>query len=834
MYTNFVTLSEDDIPNNFIEFNSLDITINHQQMNPDKPLYFTIDTTETSHNHTFSDVCIDQEDDDGVMNHIARFYNRYGYTKALRLLLNDESNLDYYRLMITGINNPENNKVNIVMTLYVEKMFLLNLYEKVEIPPIIYKMVIDNMTSKSNVWHSRKKNKKPILKDGTVKLDQAQPFPVNGNIEMFKRSPYNYQQQNYCWMTELERRVDTNTLSYQTYETSNNTNIGSYYIEAINEHLFLDRQEKRMVDISTFPTKTFNFKGGVLADDVGLGKTFSTISLIKRRHESGQNPTLIICPRRLCLQWKNEIDLSTDLSTYIVNSITQFKKLNLENINTKDIILVSYQFLTSKKYTELVELNNADINYPLFHIYQWNRLILDEGHEYITSNMNINKMHYRDTLKQLYLINSKYRWICSGTPYTCGLDIFEILRFLGPRPLTNIVDYSTRDGIISDNTETKKMFNHIQSDVVKLLFRKNTKDTVSNEVQIPLPNIQTTLLNMTNIERAIYNTALDDKDKKIQLCNNIQVCESHVKVLGNEPISQTEAHDKMVTYYETKMKYQEIRLENIQNDIDNHNRLIVEEDIPTNQDTLETLQEKYNEVNNEFKDNTRKCQIFSELAENLEKEKNCPVCYEELETLYKAVTPCGHFICGECIQEISKCNHKLECPMCRNPLKKESLNIISPENMDMTMKLGTKMSELITYSNQILADSIDNRVLVFSQWDSMLRLISKNLTSNSVNHMILNGSYHTINSKLRKFRLDNSIRIILMSSEKAASGLNLTEANHIILMDTLNNDPETSKVIESQAIGRAVRIGQTQHVQVKRFIMANTIEEDLYNEYLKI
>ena len=76
--------------------------------------------------------------------------------------------------------------------------------------------------------------------------------------------------------------------------------------------------------------------------------------------------------------------------------------------------------------------------------------------------------------------------------------------------------------------------------------------------------------------------------------------------------------------------------------------------------------------------------------------------------------------------------------------------------------------------------------------------------------------------------LDNNIKIVLLSSDKAVSGLNLTEANHIILLDTLNNDRETSRVIEEQAIGRAVRIGQTQIVKVKRLIMKSTIEHDFY------
>ena len=44
--------------------------------------------------------------------------------------------------------------------------------------------------------------------------------------------------------------------------------------------------------------------------------------------------------------------------------------------------------------------------------------------------------------------------------------------------------------------------------------------------------------------------------------------------------------------------------------------------------------------------------------------------------------------------------------------------------------------------------------------------------------------------------------MVLLSSDKAVSGLNLTEANHIILLDTLNNDKETSQIIEQQVVSK--------------------------------
>ena len=90
---------------------------------------------------------------------------------------------------------------------------------------------------------------------------------------------------------------------------------------------------------------------------------------------------------------------------------------------------------------------------------------------------------------------------------------------------------------------------------------------------------------------------------------------------------------------------------------------------------------------------------------------------------------------------------------------------------------------------------------------------------------------YVVQGRIRKFKLDNSIRIVLLSSENAASGLNLQEANHIILFDTMNKNINKTKIIEDQAIGRSVRIGQKNEVKITRLIMENTIEYDYFLKF---
>ena len=110
----------------------------------------------------------------------------------------------------------------------------------------------------------------------------------------------------------------------------------------------------------------------------------------------------------------------------------------------------------------------------------------------------------------------------------------------------------------------------------------------------------------------------------------------------------------------------------------------------------------------------------------------------------------------------------------------------------------------------------------------MLKLVGKVLQEFDIKYLNLNGSIHVVNGRIRRFKLDESIRIVLMSSEKSASGLNLQEANHIVLLDTMNTDRDNAKIIEEQAIGRAVRIGQKNPVNVIRLIMESTIEHDFF------
>jgi SNF2 family DNA or RNA helicase len=65
----------------------------------------------------------------------------------------------------------------------------------------------------------------------------------------------------------------------------------------------------------------------------------------------------------------------------------------------------------------------------------------------------------------------------------------------------------------------------------------------------------------------------------------------------------------------------------------------------------------------------------------------------------------------------------------------------------------------------------------------------------------------------------------MLSLKNAASGTNLTEATHILFIEPIDASVEECRAIESQAIGRACRVGQKNKITVMRILIENSIEE---------
>lgn len=253
----------------------------------------------------------------------------------------------------------------------------------------------------------------------------------------------------------------------------------------------------------------------------------------------------------------------------------------------------------------------------------------------------------------------------------------------------------------------------------------------------------------------------------------------------------------------------------------------------------------------------------------------CPICWCDFEEDSKVIiTKCRHVLCIECFENLTNTSRQryVSCPECREPvyksnvitvkvseineseedkqkrLAKEAAEKLKGENgenkekitpdweKECISKYGTKMSVLIKYLKNIFAE-IDkegnnkgHRAIIFSQYDNMLKLIGKTLAEYDIKNVYARGNVHVLNKNIDAFKRDDSIRVIMLSSEHSNSGSNLTEASHIIMVDVLNMDKNQTQEVEKQAIGRAVRLGQKKPVKVVRLVTQDTIESEYYEK----
>ncbi|HUR45928.1 MAG TPA: SNF2-related protein, partial [Candidatus Saccharimonadales bacterium] len=126
--------------------------------------------------------------------------------------------------------------------------------------------------------------------------------------------------------------------------------------------------------------------------------------------------------------------------------------------------------------------------------------------------------------------------------------------------------------------------------------------------------------------------------------------------------------------------------------------------------------------------------------------------------------------------------------------------------------------------NELLEEVVDggHRVLVFSQFVSMLQIIKERLDAEEIEHCYLDGSTVNRGEVVNRFQNSPNIPVFLISLKAGGVGLNLTGADTVI-----HFDPWWNPAVEDQATSRAHRIGQSKVVTSYKLITRNTVEEKI-------
>ena len=142
----------------------------------------------------------------------------------------------------------------------------------------------------------------------------------------------------------------------------------------------------------------------------------------------------------------------------------------------------------------------------------------------------------------------------------------------------------------------------------------------------------------------------------------------------------------------------------------------------------------------------------------------------------------------------------------------------------LNSQLSAEPSAKLDLLDELLEEAIDgeHRVLVFSQFVSMLHLIRDRLEKLEIPFCYLDGPTKQRQEVVDRFQSDSAIPVFLISLKAGGVGLNLSAADTVI-----HFDPWWNPAVEAQATDRAHRIGQTRVVTAYKLITRDTVEEKI-------
>ncbi|RHY34246.1 hypothetical protein DYB32_001072 [Aphanomyces invadans] len=131
---------------------------------------------------------------------------------------------------------------------------------------------------------------------------------------------------------------------------------------------------------------------------------------------------------------------------------------------------------------------------------------------------------------------------------------------------------------------------------------------------------------------------------------------------------------------------------------------------------------------------------------------------------------------------------------------------------------GTKIDSIVRRIQSMEAGA---KCLMFSQWPDMLKLMHQALVAAGV-HCFLVQQKRDFDKTLKLFKQYPEGCVLAIPFKHGANGLNVVEANHVILIEPLLHPG-----VEAQAINRIHRIGQDKSTTVHKFVVRNSVEESI-------
>ena len=212
----------------------------------------------------------------------------------------------------------------------------------------------------------------------------------------------------------------------------------------------------------------------------------------------------------------------------------------------------------------------------------------------------------------------------------------------------------------------------------------------------------------------------------------------------------------------------------------------------------------------------RKKEVYSELPPKQEQILFCEMDPEQRKIYEQFLGQCR-----EQCQQLHREKKQTSIEVLTNLLRLRQI-CCHPELLPPEFKAGSSPSAKMELLQELVLENIDSghKLLLFSQFTSLLKIIREWLDKEGIKYEYLDGSTKDRLERVDNFNNNSKIPLFLLSLKAGGTGLNLTSADTVIIYD-----PWWNPAVETQATDRTHRIGQTRSVNSMKLVVKNSVEE---------
>ncbi|KAA8642144.1 DNA repair protein RAD16 [Aspergillus tanneri] len=548
------------------------------------------------------------------------------------------------------------------------------------------------------------------------------------------------------------------------------------------------------------------YKGGLLGDEMGMGKTIQAVSLLMSDYPIGK-PSLVVVPPVALMQWQSEIKEYTNGQLKVLvyhNSNSKVKGLSKKDLQAYDVIMISYSGLESIHRKEWKGWNRNDgivKEDSVIHSIHYHRLILDEAHSI--------KQRTTSVARACFALKANYKWCLSGTPVQNRIgEFFSLLRFLEVRPFACYFCKQCKCQQLHWSQDAEKRctecrhsgFSHVS------IFNQEILNPITERDH---PEARKEALSKLRLitDRIMLRRVKKDHTASMEL-------PPKRVVLHNEFFGEIERDFSRSIMTNSSRQFDTYVSRGVMlNNYANIFGLIMQMRQVANHPDL----------------------ILKKHAESGQNVLVCSICDEPAEEAIRS--RCHHEFCRRCAKDYIQsfdADTVVDCPRCHIPLsidfeqpdieqeeeyiKKNS--IINRIRMD-DWTSSTKIEMLVYDLYKLRSKKQTHKSIVFSQFTSMLQLVEWRLRRAGFNTVMLDGTMTPAQRQrsIDYFMNNVDVEVFLVSLKAGGVALNLTEASRVFIVD-----PWWNPAAEWQSADRCHRIGQRRPCVITRLCIEDSVE----------